>query len=395
MRMTKSLSLAGMAGALTFAAFTAAQAADPVKIGFITTLSGPTGYLGEDIRDGFRLAIEQEGGKLGGIPVELVIEDDGMKPGSAKQIADRMLKRDKIKIFTGLVFTHVLHAAVPDMLQAGAFYVGPNAAPQEYAGKSCHKNYFAAAWENENLHEAAGEAANKAGYKNVYLIAANYQTGRDAVTGFKRLYKGNVAGEAYTKLDQTDYAAELATIRQAKPDAVFQFLPGGLGINFYKQFDQAGLGKEIGHIANGSSADPRIVEALGKAAIGIKYSAFWEPDFANAANKKMVADYRAKHKREPTMYVAQGYDTARLIGSALKAVNGDMKKSDQFREALRQAKFDSVRGKFVFGSNHNPIQDWYMYEIVAGADGKPERKNRGLLLENHRDVHMVQCRMNG
>jgi branched-chain amino acid transport system substrate-binding protein len=383
------------AGALVVGGVNAALAADPVKIGFVTTLSGPPGYIGQDARDAFLLAVEQEGGKLGGVVVDVMVEDDQLKPGTAKQIVDRMIKRDKTKIITGTIFSNVQNAIAADVFNNNAFYISPNAGSSEFAGKGCHKNYFVASWQNDNLHEAAGEAANKAGAKNMFLIAANYQAGKDAITGFKRFYKGNVVGEVYTKLDQTDYAAELAQIRAAKPDAVYNFLPGGIGINFYKQYAQAGLSTQIPHIVSAAGADPTMLKAIGAdAAVGIKFGTFWDASFDNPANKRFVADFEKKYNRAPTPYAAQGYDTARLIGSALKAVGGDMKKMDSFRKALEEAKFDSVRGKFQFAANHHPIQDWYMFEVVK-APGAPgfTNKSLGQIMTNHRDAYLPECKM--
>ena len=211
------------------------QAVEPLKIGMITTLSTKAGYLGEEIRDGFQLAIDQEGGKLGGIPVELLVDDDGRKPEKAKQIADRFIKRDKVKILTGIVFSNVAIAVVPKVVQQDVIYVSPNAGPSLLAGKGCHPNYFNVAYQNDNLDEVVGKYVSEAGFKNVYLLAPNYPAGKDHLAGFKRYYKGAIAGEVYTKLGQSDYAAEIATLRAAKPDAVFFFLPGGMGINFIKQ----------------------------------------------------------------------------------------------------------------------------------------------------------------
>jgi branched-chain amino acid transport system substrate-binding protein len=218
----------GIALSTVFAVPAIAQ--EPVKIGLITTLSGPGGYIGADIRDGFLLAVEMEGGKLGGVPVQVIVEDDGFKPGQGKQIADKFLKTEKIKLFTGIVFSNIAGATVPDILDADAIYVSPNAAPSNFAGKECHKSYYVVSWQNDSLHESAGQNVTNLGYKRAFILAPNYQAGKDALAGFKRLFKGEVVGEAYTRLDQTDYAPEMAQIRATKPDVVFQFHPGGLGI---------------------------------------------------------------------------------------------------------------------------------------------------------------------
>ena len=222
-------------GAATLAAG-AAFAADPVKIGMVTTLSTPAGYLGEEVRDAFRLAIKRGDGALGGVPVELIVEDDGLKPEKGIQIAERMMKRDRVPLMTGIIFSNVAEAVVPKVVRGGVIYVSPNAGPSSLAGKGCHPNYFNAAWQNDNLHEAMGEYATRNGIGSAYILAPNYRAGKDSLTGFKRFFKGDVVAEVYTKLGQTDYAAELAAIRDAAPESVFFFLPGGMGINFVKQY---------------------------------------------------------------------------------------------------------------------------------------------------------------
>ncbi len=366
--------------------------ADAVKIGMVTTLSTKAGYLGEDIRDGFKLAINQSSGKLGGVSVELLVDDDTRKPGKGKQIADRFIKRDGVKIMTGIVFSNVAMAVVPKVVRDGVIYVSPNAGPSALAGKQCHKNYFNTAWQNDNLHEATGSYVNEAGYVNVYILAPNYPAGKDALAGFKRFYKGNIAGEVYTKLGQSDYAAELAALRAAKPDAVFFFLPGGMGINFIKQYAQAGLNKSIPLTGPAFSFDERLLGAVGEAAVGVINGSQWSADLDNPANKQFVAAFRKAYGRTPTLYASQGYDTALAIGAALKAVNGDISDMDAFRSALKKAEFASVRGNFKFGSNQHPVQDIYVRKVVKGADGKYTNVIHKKAFTNRSDAYASQCK---
>ena len=243
--------------------------ADTVKIGMITTLSGGGSALGIAVRDGFKLAIDQGGGKLGGHPVELIVKDDARKPDKAKQIAERFIKRDKVHIMTGIIWSNLAIAVVPKVVRTGIFYISPNAGPSLLAGKGCHENYFNVAWQNDNLHEAMGQYVRDNKFKRVYILAPNYPAGKDALRGFKRFYKGKPVAEVYTKLGQKDYAAEITAIRSAKPDAVFFFLPGGMGISFIKQYNQAGLMKEIPLFGPAFSFDQTILNAVGKAALGV------------------------------------------------------------------------------------------------------------------------------
>ncbi len=370
--------------------FIAAPASAAVKIGMITTLTTKAGYLGEDIRDGFLLAIELGGGQLGGVDVELLVEDDGRKPGKGLQISERYIKSEKVKIMTGIVFSNVAMAVVPRVVADDVFYISPNAGPSALAGKGCNKNYFNAAWQNDNLHEVMGQYVKDAGYASVYILAPNYPAGKDALAGFKRYYKGKIAGEVYTRLGQSDYAAELANLRAAKPDAVFFFLPGGMGINFLKQYAQAGLKQSIPVFGPAFSFDARILKAVGDAAVGVHNGSQWNFDLDNAANKTFVSAFKAKYNRMPTLYASQGYDTANLIASALKATSGDPANMDAFRTALEKADFASVRGSFRFGSNHHPIQDIYVREVVKDSSGI-YNKTVKKVFSDHADAYAGDC----
>jgi len=373
--------------------FTASLAlAEPVKIGMITTLSGGGSGLGIDVRDGFQLAIDQEGGKLGGYPVELIIQDDARKPDKAKQISDRMIKKDKVHIMTGIIWSNLAITVIPKVVREGVFYISPNAGPSLLAGKGCHKNYFNAAWQNDNLHEAMGQYVNDQKFEKVFLLAPNYPAGKDSLSGFKRFYKGKPVAEVYTKLGQKDYAAEIAAIRSAKPDAVFFFLPGGMGISFIKQYNQAGLKGEIPLFGPAFSFDQAILGAVGEAALGVMNTSQWNKDIDNPANKRFVSDFQKTYGRLPSLYASQGYDSARLIASAVKAVNGDMSNVDAFREELRKADFDSVRGSFKFGPNQHPVQNVYVREVVI-EDGVLTNRIVTKVFSNHSDAYVGECNM--
>jgi branched-chain amino acid transport system substrate-binding protein len=395
--MIERRKLLGTAAALATAPWLArpalAQGA-ALKIGMITTLSGPGGYLGQDIRDAFTLAIEMEGGRLGGTPVQLLVEDDALKPGQGKQIAERFVQNEKIRLLTGIVFSNVLGAVAPDVLDAGCIYVSPNASPSNLAGRECHRNFWSVAWQNDGLHESAGQAANNLGFKKLFILAPNYQAGKDAITGFKRFYKGALAGEVYTRLDQTDYAAEMAQIRAAQPDAVYQFHPGGLGIAFLKQYAQAGLAQTIPMVLTEVSLDSTGLAAVGDAALGIHVTAHWNADFDNAASKRFVQAFTAKYNRIPTIYAQQGYDTALAIGAALKGTGGKVEDTEAFRRAMLPAAFESPRGRFAFGPNQHPVQDWYLVKVQRGAEGKPTLVTQpGKVLENHGDAYSALCKL--
>ncbi len=385
--MKTTLNLAMLGAAL--ASSLPALAQETVRIGFITTLSTPAGYLGEDARDAFRLAMDQEGGKLGGVPVELVVEDDGLQPAKGKQIIDRM-SLDGISLYTGVMFSNVLAAVVNGATQGDRFYISTNAAPSNLAGAQCKPNYFAASYQNDVPHEMAGVAANDLGYKKMVILAPNYQAGRDALAGFKRTFKGEVT-EIYTKLNQLDFSVELARIRSLKPDAVFQFHPGGAGINFAKQYGSSGLVDSIPMVVPVFSMDERMLAATGNVAEGVNVVSGWNPQSDNPANQAFIKAFTEKYNRAPTMYAAQGYDTARLIGSALKTTNGNLKDAQAFRAALRDARFDSVRGDFRFGSNQHAVIDWHLLKVQAGADGKLTEVPVKTIAKAQVDSYATQC----
>ncbi len=371
-----------------------AHAADKVKIGFVSTLSGPSSALGIDIRDGFQLAVKLNGGKLGGLPAEVIVSDDQFKPDVARQLFERNVKRDKVDFMTGVVFSNIMLAALPEALDNKTIYISPNAAPSSMAGKDCNPLFFAVSWPNDAYHEAAGEFANQREIKNAYLLAPNYQAGKDSLAGFKRTFKGAIAGENYTKLGQLDYAAELAEIRAAKPQALYIFLPGGMGINFIKQFVGAGLGKDIQLVLPGFSADQDIITPVGAPMAGLFNTAHWSPDFTNAANQKFMTEFQKEYNRVPSVFASQGYDAALLINAAVRDVKGKIEDQEAVRKALRAAKFDSVRGAFKFNTNQYPIQNYYVRTV--GSDGKGGLINKSIgepILKNHGDAYVGQCSM--
>lgn len=388
--MGKALRTGLLAGVMGLAMLAGEVRADPVKVGMVTTLSTGGGYLGEDVRDGFILALELAGAAD---RIELLVEDDGLEPERGVQIAERMVERDGVDVMTGIIFSNVAMAVIPKLVRDGMIYLSPNAGPSQLAGQGCHENYFNVAWQNDNLHEAMGAYVAQQGYDKVYLLAPNYPAGKDALTGFKRFYEGGIAGEVYTQINQTDYAAELANLRAAQPDAVFFFYPGGMGINFVKQAAQAGISQEIPFFGPGFSFDDTLLDAVGEAAIGIKNTSQWSPDLDNEANIAFVAAYKERFGRYPTLYSSQGFDTANLLLSALDAVNGDLSDQDALRAALKAADFASTRGNFRFGDNNHPIQDIYVREAYADETGNITNRIIAKVLEDHADAYAAECRM--
>jgi branched-chain amino acid transport system substrate-binding protein len=380
-----------IAAALLFA--TPVFAADSVKIGFMSTLSGPGAGLGVDIRDGFNLAMKHLNGKLGALPAEIIIADDQQKPEVAQQITEKFLKKDKVDFMTGIVFSNLMLAVGQPVFDSKTFYISANAGPSQYAGEQCNPYFFNVAWQNDNLHEAVGKTVQDKGFKNVVLVAPNYPGGKDAMVGFKRYFKGQVSEEVYTKLGQLDYAAELAQIRSLKPDAVFFFLPGGMGINFVKQFVAAGLSRDTQLFAPGFSADEDVIKAVGAPMLGMFNSSHWAHDMDNAENKRFVADFEKTYGRLPSLYASQGYDAAMLIDAAVRDSKGRLNDKDAVRKALEAKRFKSVRGDFKFNSNHYPVQNYYLRVIGKDAQGRVTNKSMGTVFTNHADAYAAQCKM--
>lgn len=357
--------------------------AEPVKIGVITTLSGGGAGLGTDMRDAFVLAMKQSGNK----DVELVIEDDAQKPEIAVQIAEKMIQSDKVDLMTGIIWSNLAMAVVPNAVSQDIIYLSPNAGPSALAGAKCSPNYFNVAYQNDNFHEAMGQYANK-DYKKTFILAPNYPAGKDSLTGFKRYYKGELAGEIYTQVGQTDYAAEIAQIRDSGADSVFFFLPGGMGIAFMKQYAQSGVNIPVMGPSFSFSQD--ILPAVGDAALGVKNSASWAKDLDNEANKAFVEAFQAEYNRLPSVYAAQSWDTANLILSAM--AKASVKDKDAFRAALKAADFKSVRGDFSFNTNNHPIQNIYVREVIKEGNVLTN-KIIGTAFEKHGDAYAEQCKM--
>lgn len=370
--------------AATALAMSAGVATADVKVGMITTLSGGGAGLGIDVRDGFMLAVKQSGRD----DIEVVIEDDQRKPDIAVQLADKMIQSEKVDVLTGIIWSNLAMAVVPAATAQGKFYLSPNAGPSPLAGKGCHPNYFNVAWQNDSLHNGGGAYANIAGYKNSFIMAPNYPAGTDALNGFKALYEGDVAAEVYTKLGQTDYAAEIAQIRASGADSVYFFLPGGMGISFLKQYAESGV--DIPVVGPAFSFDQGILQAVGEAALGVKNTSQWNKDIDNAANAAFVESFQAEYGRLPSLYASQGFDTANLLISAIG--KADVSDADAFRAALKEADFASVRGDFKFGPNNHPIHDVYVREVIKEGDVFTN-KIIDTVLEDHGDPYAAECQM--
>ncbi len=388
--MQRSLAAALLAcGAVCFGG---AHAADKIKIGFLSTLSGNGATLGIEIRDGFNLALKHADGRFGGLPTEVLVVDDQQNPEVGKQATERLLKRDKVDIMTGVVYSNVMYAIAPAVIQNETFYLSANTGPTEYAGEKCNPFFYVASWQNEEVPSAMGKHLHDKNFNNVYIIAPNYPGGKEHVAGFKREFKGKLADEVYVKLGQLDYSVEIAAVRNAKPDALYVFLPGAMGINFFKQYNQAGLGKSIPIYTTAFNADEDIIKAVGESMVGIFNSSHWAHDLDNPANKRFVADFRKEYGRTPTLFAAQGYDAGQMIDAALKATGGKIEDKAAFGNALKSGNFGTVRGEVKFSNNNYPIQNYYLRQVVK-TDAGITNKLVATIFKMKPDSYAGQCKM--
>jgi branched-chain amino acid transport system substrate-binding protein len=379
--------LAAAAG-LTIAA--TPVAAEKVKVGFITTLSGGAGIIGKPMKNAFELGMEHVGGRLGGFETEIFYGDDKRKPDVAKQLANRMIKKDRVHFVTGIIWSNLLIAIHGPVTRSNTFLISSNAGAGAVAGKRCSKDFFNVSFQNDVMPEGMGKYMTDKKIDNVYAMAPNYQAGKDMIKGFKRMYKGKIAGEVYTKLGQKDYQAEISALRAAKPSAVFIFLPGGMGINFVKQYAQAGLSKKI-PLYSVYSVDALTLPAMKDAAVGTYGVQHWSPDLGNTVNRRFVTEYRKKYGKTPAFYAAQAYDTVLFLDHAIRKAGG-VGDRDKLRAAMRTGDFPNTRGAFKFNNNHFPIQNIYLREAMH-ENGKYFTKTLGVVLSAHGDSYAKDCKM--
>ena len=369
---------------------TAAFAQTPLKIGFLATFSGSVGTLGQDQYDAFMLAVEQRGGKLGGVPVQVLKEDDQLKPELATQIVQKLIERDNVPIITGITGSQIIMAVAKQITEKQVFLLSTNSGPSPLAGAQCSPYQFVVSWQGDFIAEVVGKYATDKGYKKMVLMAPNYQGGKDVLAGFKRYFKGEIVDEIYTPITQLDYSAEITQVASQKPEAVFAFYPGGLGINFVRQYQQAGLLKSLPLLTTGI-VDGTTLPALKETALGIVGGAFWGPDLDNPVSKQFVESFEKKYNRIPSNFAAQAYDGALLLDSAIAKVKGNVADKAAFGAALKAADFKSVRGDFKFGNNNFPIIDMHMFEAAKDAKGRVSLKRIATPLKSHGDVYAAQC----
>ena len=378
-----------MAATISAAMIVGTASADTVKIGYMTTLSGSAGIIGKQMQNAVKLAMEHTGGKLGGMDAEIVFVDDQRKPDVAKQLANRLIKSERVDVVAGVIWSNLLMAIHKPVTRSDTLLISSNAGPSPIAGEGCHKNFVSMSWQNDQTPEGMGKYMQDSGVSSVYLMAPNYQAGKDMLAGFKRHYTGEIVGEVYTKLGQTDFQAELSALRAAKPAATFVFQPGGMGINFVKQWNQAGM-NDLSKLYTVFTVDGVSLPALKDTALGVIATQTWSPDLDNAMNQKFVADYKAKHGGYPSFYAAQAYDTMMAIDYAIgEAGSAD---TEAMRAVLASGDIPTTRGVLQMNSNQFPIQNVYLREVVLDSDGVATTKIIDTVFEDHGDAYAKDCK---
>ena len=386
----RMLAVVFAAASLVIAPLAAAQ--QKIKIGFITTLTGPAGIIGKHMKDSVELALDHLGNKMGGVPVEVIFGDDQFRPDVGVQVAEEMLKKHQVDIMSGIIWSNVMMAVVPVVTGAGKVMVGTNAGASPLAGKACHPQYFSTSWNNDQTPEAMGKFMQEQGINDVYVLAPNYQAGKDMVAGFKRYYKGRIVEEIFTTMGQQDYQAEITQLRAKSPKAAFVFYPGGMGVQFVRQYFQAGLRDRI-PLYSVFTVDETTLPALKESAIGQWETKFWSPDLDVPASKRYVADFRKKYGYTPAFYGAQSYDGMMLIDSAVRMNKGSLADTKAVVAAMRKADYDSIRGPFKWNVNQHPIQDFYLLRAEKGGPDGVQMKIQRKVFDDHKDSYYQDCKM--
>jgi len=365
-----------------------------VKIGFVSTFSGPTAVIGNDMRNSFELALDHLGRKMGGKPVEVIYEDDGQKPDVGKQKTEKLIQSDKVDFIAGYIWSNVLLASLKTAVDSKTFLISANAGPSQLAGELCSPYVFSTSWQNDQTPQAVGTYMNQKGVKSVFLIGPNYAAGKDMLAGVKSTFKGQVVGEEYTVWpSQLDFSAELTKAKNSKAESIFVFYPGAAGVQFLNQYAQAGIKAQI-PLYTAFTIDELSLPLQKENALGVPGAQQWVNDLPNAENKKFVEDYRKKYTGlRPTFYGAQSYDAAQLINSAVVAVKGDTSKKDEMKAEMEKANFKSVRGPFKYGKNHIPIQNFYLQDVVKDADGQLSLKTVATIVKDDQDRFADKCPM--
>ena len=391
MKMKKAWIAAG--AALALASGSASAQDKTIKIGVVSTFTGPPAAIGNDMKNSFELGLDHHGRKLGGLPVEVIYADDQTKPEIGVQKTQELIESNHVDFVVGYIWSNVLLASLKPLIDSKTMTVVTNAGASQFAGELCSPYAFSTSWQNDQTPAAVGLYMNQKGVKSAFLIGPNYAAGKDMLAGVQQTFKGQIVGQELTRWpDQLDFSAELSKARAAKPDAIFAFYPGGAGVQFVTQYVQAGLRGQI-PLYTAFTIDDLSLPRLKDLAVGVPGAQEWVNDLPNTTNQKYVADYKAKFNASPSFYGAQTYDAVGLIDSAVTAVKGDLSIKEGMRKEMEKANFKSVRGNFKFGNNHIPIQDFYLQDAAKNPDGSYSLQTVATIVKDDQDRFHDRCPM--
>lgn len=365
---------------------------DVVKLGIVTSLTGQNSAAARDLIDGVKLGIKRLNGQIAGMKTELSTADDQEKPEIAREEAARMVESKGVEFLTGPITTNLVKSVIQPVTDAGGFFLSTGAGPSAMAGKDCEPNFFVTTFENVTYGEVTGQAANDLGLKNIALLQWNSPGARDLANGFKKQFKGTVDLEIYTPPSQLDFAGEIGKLRTVHPDGYYFFFPSQLLANFMKQLNQFDVGKDMKGLSYYISIDPVMLQQLGDIVFGQYITTYYSTSLDNPANKDFVDDFKKEYGNGPGLYAAHGYDLVTLLDHALKTVRGRLNDRDAVRKALEAVKFESVRGSFKFNTNHFPIENFYLTQIVRAPDGSLTYKVLKTY-PNKADSFAAKCKM--
>lgn len=370
-----------------------ASAQSELKIGYITTLTGGAAFLGKAQLNGFLLGLEHQGwkkngDKFGGVPMQLITGDDQLRPSIGLDVARKMIQSDNVDIIAGIIWSNILMTVQRPVIAAKKILISTNAGAAPMAGRRCSPYFISTSFQNDEAAEAMGLLMNKEGIKNAYLMAPNYQAGKDNLAGFRKNFKGKIVGQTLFQINQKDFQAELARVRAVKPQAVFAFAPGGMGIALVKQWAASGLSKTT-KLYTAYAIDNLTMRAIGKAAVGTYHTNFWGADLQTPRNEKFVKAWMAKYKSVPSMFSPAAYDAAILIADGLRATKGNFKDHLALAKAMRKNGLRSVRGDLKYNVNGFLMQPYYK-RTVEILNGKPVIVT-GEVVRNTKDSYWQKC----
>ncbi|MBC7953081.1 MAG: ABC transporter substrate-binding protein [Rhodospirillaceae bacterium] len=371
-----------------------AGASDPsIVVGVVATLTGPGALAGQDLVDGFNLALKQLGGRFSNQEVRVVLADDKGSPDIARQQVKRLMDRERLDMVLTGVSAPSLATIIKPLVDARLFVLNLDQSPPALSGAECSQFLFSLAAPVDGLHEAMGQYLAAEHIRRVVVVGPQTGVTNDAVAALKRTFPGEVVAVLSPHPGAATFAPELDHIKQLKPDAIYSLLTGGMGGGFVRAWGASPLKGEIPLFPLWPAVERQMLPAMADAAQDMISIGTWGNDLDSIPNRRLNADFEMEFGRPPSTWAAQGYDAAFLVDSALKATNGKTSNEDALRTALRRADFISARGSFKFNTNQFPVLNYYLRKVSRDAKGRPTHEMRGVVLKEWRDRQAHSCPM--